>query len=189
MSKSLLITTSLVVFFLGMGVGYALTPEYAMMRADRQAPMMELGQADRYLDLRYIDGMIAHHLSAIHMLEQAQQQTQRPEIKDLATAVIAADKAGIDQLYAYKKEWYNNTRQVTRYQKINLGSNDGKFELRLLNALLEHHAEAITVAQDVRTKSHRTEVLNVADEVISTLTANATQLKTWREAWYGIKSN
>lgn len=186
MNKALIAALLLITFIAGMGIGFALTPEYALMREQKSAPMMELGTPDRYLDLRYIDGMIAHHLSAIYMLEQAQKHSKRPEVKALADSVIAADKEGIKKLYAYKKEWYGNTRQVTQFQKVNVGSADAQFDLRLINALLSHHEEAITVAKEVQSKSSRTEVLGLADSVISALSANAETLKEWRKEWYGI---
>jgi uncharacterized protein (DUF305 family) len=186
MPKGLNLALIIVALLVGMAGGYWLTPEYQAQNIQMKKSH-SLGVADQWIDLRYVDGMIAHHLSAIYMLEQAQQYSQRPEIKELATAVIAADKAGIEKLYAQKREWYSNTRQITTYTKTNLGTNDGKFDLRLLNALLIHHEEAIATAQEISTKSTRNEVLNTADEVTRALSANATQLKAWRKEWYGLE--
>lgn len=174
------------VLLTGMVLGYWLTPEYKAQSITMKSPH-DLGPADKWVDLRYIDGMIAHHLSAIFMLEQALEQSHREEIRDLATAVIAADKAGIESLYSLKETLYNNTREVTEFNKVNLGTNDGKFDLRLVNALLIHHSEAITTAKEISAKSARTEVLNVADDATRILTANADQLKVWRKDWYGIE--
>jgi uncharacterized protein (DUF305 family) len=187
MSKMLAFSFVIVAFVIGLAAGYIQTPEYQNMRQDRATAMMELGAADRYVDLRYLRGMIAHHQSAIYMLEQAQQKSHRQEIRDLAGAVITADLKGIDVLNSYKKNWYGDSKEVTQFQKINLGENDGKFDLRLLNALIQHHTEAIEKAEEIRTKSTRTEVLNVADEVITGLSANREQLKQWRKEWYNVE--
>lgn len=185
MSKTLQSSLFLIIFLSGMGVGYFLTPEYQAQDA-KMKKTHELGQADQWVDLRYTDNMIAHHLAAIYLLEQALAKTDRPEIKDLATAVIAADKLGIEKLYANKQAWYGNNRQIVEFNKVNLGDKDDKFDLRLLNALLIHHEEAINAAMEISTKSVRTEVLNLADGVNQSLTENSKQLKTWRKDWYGI---
>lgn len=185
MAKGLVSSLILVFFVIGIGIGFYITPEYAMLNKQMKQSH-DLGPADQWVDQRYLDNMVAHHLSAIYMLEQAQVQSQRPEIQELSSAVIAADKAGIEQLYAYKKEWYNNTRSVSSYNKVNLGTDDGKFDLRLLNALIAHHEEAIDSAQQISTKSTRNEVLNLADEITQTLSTNKTQLETWRKEWYGF---
>ncbi len=185
MSKGLQISLFSIIFLSGIGFGYFLTPEYQVQNIQMKKSH-DLGQADQWVDLRYTDNMIAHHLSAIYLLEQALAKTDRQEIKDLANIVIAADRAGIESLYANKKAWYNNTRQITTFNKVNLGDKDEKFDLRLLNALLIHHKEAIESAKEISTKSVRSEVLNLADVVNQSLTDNSKQLELWRKQWYGI---
>lgn len=186
MNKYAAISLSIVMFLLGIGAGYALTPEYSQAMAEKKAGSMELGAADRYVDLRYVDGMIAHHLNAIYMLKQAHSQSKRPEIISLANTVIAADEQGIEQLYNYKKQWYNDTKQITKYDKVNLGPGDEKFDLRLLNALIAHHDEAIAKAKEIQTKSNRAEVLTLASTVAQSLNENKQTLLEWRNNWYGI---
>lgn len=171
----------------GIGIGYFLTPEYANSMAERTSGMVELGKADRTVDLRFIDGMIAHHLSAMYLSKQAIEQSRRQEIRALAQTVIAVDEQGISQLYQWKKSWYGNTRQITQYTKIQLGSYDETFDLRFLNAMIAHHDEAIAVAGEIRTKSVRTEVLSLADGVITALGEDGTTLRLWRAQWYPVQ--
>jgi uncharacterized protein (DUF305 family) len=183
-------TTALSVIFIslivGVMIGYYFSPEYQMTKKNRVMMQMELGRADYFIDLRYINGMIAHHQSAIYLLRQAQQHSQRSEVQSLADSVISADEKDIEVLYQTKKEIYNNTKPVTLFTKIELGENNETFDLRLLNALIEHHAEAIEKAKEVRTKSTRTATLDRADTVIQSLSTGRTQLEAWRKEWYGI---
>ena len=187
MNKPLALSLTVIALMVGVGIGYSFNPEYALMQQEKAGGMMELGKADRYLDQRFVDGMIAHHLSAIDMSQQALKNSHRPEIRQLAETIIKLDEAGIEELYRYKKEWYGNTQRVTTFTKVQLGESDEKFDLRFLNALIAHHEEAIEVAKEVRTKSTRTEVLNTADEVITSLSTNMNTLMEWRKAWYGIE--
>ncbi len=175
---------SVIIFMIGIGVGFYFTPEYAQMSAQKRSAMSELGIADGRFDLRYVNNMISHHLAAIDMAKQAQIASTRPEIKELAQVIITSDERGIKELYEQKKSWYQDTTPVTRFDKVELGGSDELFDLRFLNALTVHHEMAIESAKEVRTKSRRTEVLNLANTVITNLSANLVQFETWRKAWY-----
>ncbi len=186
MSKPLTFSIVVVTFILGMGTGFILSPEYAVRMSDKKSAMVELGRADKFIDLRYIDGVIAHHLNAIYMAKQAETNSQRKEIKELAKEIIAVDTKSIEELYGWKKSLFNNTKQITQYEKINLGIYDEKFDLRFLNALIAHHEEAIKTAKEIRTKSQRNEILNLADTIIKNLSSGVTTLSGWRTNWYKI---
>lgn len=186
MNKSLVTVFIIIAYFVGLGVGFFLTPEYSAMSEERRGSSMSLGQPDRNLDLRYIDGMLAHHESALYMAKQAINNSSRSEIRELSHAIIKLDQNGIDRLYNMKKQLYNNSQKISQFQKNNLGYSDNQFDLRFLNAMIIHHEEAINVSREVLTKSYRTEILNEANNTISFLTENENQLKQWRETWYGI---
>lgn len=173
-----------IAFMIGVGVGFYFTPEYAQMSAEKKTAMVTLGLADSQFDLRYLNNMISHHLAAIDMAKQALISATKPEVKSLAQVIITTDEAGIKQLYEYKKAWYKDTKIITKFDKTELGGSDNLFELRFLNALTSHHQMAIEAAKEVRLKSKRTEVLNLADEVITNLSANLVQFEAWRKAWY-----
>ena len=59
---------------------------------------MDLGPADANYDLRFIDAMTPHHQGAVEMAKEAQQKSQRPEIKKLADNIIKAQDKEIAQL-------------------------------------------------------------------------------------------
>lgn len=188
MNKNLAVGLTIVSFIAGTGVGFYLTPEYAGMREESKSSMTQLGMADREIDKRYIQNMISHHLSAIDLMKQAQQNSKRPEIKKLAQDVIEADLKDIDRLYGLLDQWYpNKYRRQDNFDKINLGEGDEKFDLRLLNALIAHHEMAIMSAEEMMGKTTRTEVLNTTDTVITNLSAGLVTLKNWRKEWYGVK--
>jgi len=124
---SLPVTASLIVasLILGIIIGYSATPEYrqTMFSSSR----MDLGPADRWIDQRYIDAMIAHHRGAMLLAEQAQAKSTRTEIKNLAADILAGEPKLIAELYAWKKDWYDNERSVKDPIVANLGSADATF--------------------------------------------------------------
>lgn len=186
MSKPLTISTVIVSFILGLSTGFVISPEYGTKMQSRKTQMVELGSADKFVDLRYIDNMIAHHQNAIYMANQAKVSSKRSEIVSLANDIIQSDEASIKTLYQQKQDWYNNHRQITNYERINLGAYDDNFDLRFLNALISHHDEAISSAEEIRTKSKRNEILNLADTVIQNLSKSKAKLIEWRKNWYNI---
>jgi len=179
----LAVSLMIVCAIIGVSVGYFLTPQYTLTMYDKST--MDLGRADKWLDLRYIDAMIAHHRGAILVAKQA-EVSKRPEVKNLAIEIQKNEPVLIAELYAWKKAWYNDTRSVKDPIVPNLGSYDASFDLRFLNAVIAHHEAGIVMTKDVRTKSSRSEVLNNADAVEAFLTTSGNMLKEWRKSWYKI---
>jgi uncharacterized protein (DUF305 family) len=182
---SILLTVSLALVSLvvGIGIGYYLTPEYSVTKYEKN---MDLGAADRLVDLRYINAMIAHHRAAMLLAESA-GASGREEIRALSGEILANEPKLIAELYGWKRDWYRDARTVSDPASINLGSVDGKFDLRFLNALIAHHEAGIAMTREIRRKSNRTEVLDNADAVEQFLAATLVGLKSWRNEWYGVQ--
>lgn len=79
-----------------------------MSSEQMQAMMMDvnLGAADAEFDLRFINAMIPHHEAAVVMAKDALQKSQRPEIKNLAQAIIKGQNSEVNQMKQWRKTWY-----------------------------------------------------------------------------------
>ena len=183
-STILAISLMIVAGILGAVVGYSITPEYNASMHDKTS--MDLGRPDKTFDLRYINAMIAHHRGAMLLAEQVATQTQRQEMKDLALMILKDEPPAIAELYAWKKDWYGDAKQVKDPIVINLGTYDDKFDLRFLNALIAHHKEGLIMTAETKTKSTRNEILNNADAVETFLVTTLKLFKEWRLDWYKI---
>lgn len=173
-----------IAFIAGLSFGYYLTPEYRLTMYDKNN--MDLGPADRSFDRRYLNAMISHHRGAMILAEQAQTLTDRQEITALTQAILSEEPKAIDELYAWKNEWYQDKRSVRDPQVDNLGTKDNNSDLRFLNALISHHQAGIIMAQEAKQKSQRSTVLDNADAVIDFLTNSKEQLESWRQEWYSL---
>jgi len=183
MSKYLTISIVIIALLAGIGIGYVITPQYA--EANLQGGHANgLGEAGRNVDLRYLNAMIAHHSTAMDLAEQAKNNSNRQEITGLAKEILDNEPAAIEELYAWKKEWYNDKRRPVKPDVPDLGSFDEKFDLRFLNALIAHHEEGIKMTKEIRLKSTRLEVLNNADAVEAFLKSSLEMLNQWRTQWY-----
>jgi uncharacterized protein (DUF305 family) len=83
-------------------------PMTPMSAAVKSAMMMDvdLGAADDEYDLRFINAMIPHHEGALAMAQEALTNSNRPEIQEVAEAVIASQQVEIDQMLQWRRDWY-----------------------------------------------------------------------------------
>lgn len=183
-STTLIVSLLIVTGIAGVSIGYSLTPEYKNSMYEKNT--MDLGKADRFVDLRYINAMISHHRGAMLVAEQVSKNTERKELKDLSAEILKNEPVAIDELYKWKKDWYGDTRVVKDPIVPNLGIYDEKYDLRFLNALIAHHQNGLVMTSEIKTKSSRTEILNNADAVDNFLTTTLQVFKDWRKQWYNI---
>jgi uncharacterized protein (DUF305 family) len=75
------------------------------------ADVESLRKAPEPFDLAFIDAMIPHHQSAIDAAKAAEKSAQRPEIKQLAAEIVAAQQREIDQMKAWRTSWYGSASE------------------------------------------------------------------------------
>ncbi|MFN9173673.1 MAG: DUF305 domain-containing protein [Synechocystis sp.] len=166
---------------------------------------MDLGPKDENFDLRFIDAMILHHQGAIAMAEALQANSQRPELKQLAQAIIAAQNQEIEQMQQWRQTWYSQAdsqpmmyhsgmnhmmpmdekMQASMRMDQDLGTADPKFDLRFINAMIPHHQGAVVMAQQVLDNGDRPELKQLAQAIITAQNQEIEQMQQWRKDWYG----
>jgi uncharacterized protein (DUF305 family) len=57
-------------------------------------------------DKAFIDAMIPHHRSAIEMANVARENSEVPEIKELAENIVMAQEAEIERMTHWRQQWY-----------------------------------------------------------------------------------
>ena len=67
--------------------------------------MSELEDAEPF-DRAFIDAMVPHHQGAIRMARAELAKGTNPELKALAKEIVAAQEREIDQMNAWREEWY-----------------------------------------------------------------------------------
>lgn len=78
-----------------------------MMLKQQQMMLKELGSADKNYDLRFLDMMIIHHQGAVAMANDVLKKSKRKELKQMAKNIISSQTKEIEQMKAWKKQWYN----------------------------------------------------------------------------------
>jgi uncharacterized protein (DUF305 family) len=57
-------------------------------------------------DRAFIDNMIPHHESAIEMANVVLEESENPEIREIAGAILDAQEREIEQMRSWRDEWY-----------------------------------------------------------------------------------
>lgn len=80
------------------------------MDASMMGMNMDMGElkSAKPFDREFIDQMIPHHQGAIRMARVEISDGADPETKDLATKIVAAQSAEIDQMNRWRTEWYGS---------------------------------------------------------------------------------
>jgi uncharacterized protein (DUF305 family) len=143
-------------------------------------------------DALFIDGMIIHHEGAIAMAQQALNDAERPEIKQLAEAIITAQEAEIVQLRAWRQTWFPDLAE-TPGMGLDMGtmmiSDDTSkpFDQRFIEAMIPHHEGAIAMARDAQQNAEKQEIKQLANAIITAQEAEITQMRQWLKDWYNIQ--
>jgi uncharacterized protein (DUF305 family) len=142
-------------------------------------------------DAAFIDSMIVHHEGAIIMANQALEQAERQEIKDLANEIVSAQEAEIGQMKEWRTEWYPELAE-TSGMAMDMGpmevpAGDAPFDQRFIQAMIPHHEGAIAMAQDALQNAEQQEIRDLAQAIIDAQEAEIAQMRQWLSAWYGIE--
>lgn len=145
--------------------------------ADKQAPY----------DAQFIDDMIVHHQGAVDMAKDALNQAQRPELRAMAMSIIDAQNAEIQQMRAWRDAWFPGLADTggtgMSMGMMSVAPGDEPYDIRFIDAMIPHHQGAIAMAEALKTKTQRAELLKLADQIISAQTAEIAVMKEWRSAW------
>jgi uncharacterized protein (DUF305 family) len=165
---------------------------------------MDLGPKGENYDLLFIDGMKVHHQGAVDMAEEALQKSKRPEIKQLAQAMIDAQQKEIAQMTEWRSTWYPNAdaapmmyhaqmghmmamsedMKASMMMSMDLGSADDQLDLRFLNGMIPHHEGALVMAKDALAKSDRPEIKQLAQAILDSQQQEIDQMQQWKKEWY-----
>jgi uncharacterized protein (DUF305 family) len=166
---------------------------------------MDLGPADESFDLRFIDAMIPHHEGAVAMAQEALDKSSRPEIQELAQAIINAQEQEISELQEWRTAWYSDASdepmmysaemghmmpmtaemRSSMMMSGDLGAAEDQFDLRFIEAMIPHHQGAVDMAQQALDKSSRPEIQELAQTIIDSQQQEIDQMEQWQQDWYG----
>ncbi len=154
------------------------------------------------IDKHFIEQMIPHHDGAIEMAKLAQEKSKRPEVLTLASAIIGSQSTEIIQMQSWYKEWYGN--DVPLDPTIGMGMGRGMmhggmmggqtsdieslkfatdFDKAFVEEMIPHHQMAVMMAQMLQSGTDRTEMKQLALDIIEAQEAEIELMRTWLSQW------
>lgn len=141
-------------------------------------------------DAQFIDSMIEHHNGAIAMAEQALTESERPEIKELAQNIITSQRQEVEQMTAWRQQWYSDLEPTggmgMSMGEMNVsGDTSLPFDQRFIAAMIGHHDGAIQMAREALTKAEHPEIKQLAEAIIKAQESEVAQMQQWNTEWFG----
>lgn len=145
-------------------------------------------------DLRFLDEMIVHHEMAIGMVQMMISQSTHPELRDLGQRIVTGQQKQIDQMIAWRQQWYPNAPPLSGGMMGNgtagmmgRGMMQGDFADRMfLEMMIPHHQRAIDMSNDALANAQHPELKGLAKDIIAVQTAEISEMQGYLKAWYGI---
>ncbi len=80
----------------------------AMMHAMDEMMLGFRGKSGEEYEEAFLRGMIVHHLGAVEMAEGLLEETDRPELVELAENIIETQSVEIDLMKSWLQDWFNS---------------------------------------------------------------------------------
>jgi uncharacterized protein (DUF305 family) len=134
-------------------------------------------------DRAFIDAMVPHHEAAIEMARNAKQAgLKQPELVQIADDIIATQQKEIDQMLAWREEWFGSREREPADQAVEaLGltmadagmEHSGDFsdahdvDQTFAGMMIGHHMGAIRMAELAEERAQHDETKQLAEDIIA----------------------
>jgi uncharacterized protein (DUF305 family) len=158
------------------------------------------------VDALFINMMAPHHQGAVEMARIALERSERPEIRQMADAIITSQEGEIEQMRAWMLEWYGTDELPSMSEMPSMHPMEGHgsaghamdmqaevdllraapepFDLAFIDAMIPHHQSAIDAAEELLLNTQRPELRAMAQAIIAEQQREIAQMQEWRTAWY-----
>lgn len=151
------------------------------------------------IDQHFIEQMIPHHEGAIEMAKVALEKSKRPEIISLAKGIIEAQTREINQMKEWYRDWFSV--DVPSYSSTMMGhggmmmpmtgfvgdlgtlENAKDFDLEFIAQMIPHHEMAIMMARMLAATTNRSEMRELADQIITSQSREIDMMQSWYKSW------
>ena len=143
----------------------------------------------------FLEQMIQHHRSGIEMAKMVNDHTKRPELRQFADKMIAAQQAEIDKMTGWLKDWFKASpkpvaneaadKEMKMQMPMLSDKHDADFDKAFLQMMPQHHHTAVEMAEQVEKKGTRSDLKELAAKIAKDQQEEIKQMKSWAQAWFG----
>lgn len=151
------------------------------------------------IDRHFIEQMIPHHDGAIAMGNLALQKSKRAEIKALAEAIIKAQTEENAQMRAWYQNWFGvpvpagfigggmmaqGGMHMGGPDEIEALKSAPDFDKAFIEQMIPHHQMAIMMARMLESGTLRSEMKQLAQNIINSQAREISEMQGWYATWY-----
>jgi uncharacterized protein (DUF305 family) len=146
-------------------------------------------------DRAFAVAMVPHHESAVDMARIALQRTRRPEIRQLARAIVSSQSAEIRQLEAADRRLQRQGVQegdlAMADHEMGMGMKPATledarpFDREFIDEMIPHHRGAIRMARVELEQGRDPTLRRLAEAILDAQSKEIDRMNEWRAAWYG----
>lgn len=150
-------------------------------------------------EIDFMSEMIQHHTSALDMAKLVPDRANHQELKDAAQKIIDSQTQEISQMTGWLQQWYNIAPKQGMMQPMaGMGMSDmmdlqslkgDTFDEKFLTMMRMHHMGAVEMAQLVPSRATHTELKTLAQNIISSQSAEIQQFDGWLKTWYNVDAS
>ena len=141
-------------------------------------------------DRQFIDRMIPHHAIAIRSAQHMISDSRRLELRDLADAIVESQSEQIEQMRAWRDEWYGDPGPEYVYQDDGWGDGIGwddngmmgqsggimdrdsmmdgdASDAMFLRMMIPHHEQAIQMSRVALERAEHPEIRQLAEQILA----------------------
>ena len=156
-------------------------------------------------DLRFLDGMIAHHQGAIDEARAIEPKARRLEVKQLAAEIIKAQQAEIRQMREWRRAWFPNAPQAAAPSGGGMPMGGGAMggmphggmpmggtpagaapadpDEAFVEMMIPHHQGAVAMSREILDTTKRPELQQLARNIIRSQEREIAQMESWKRSW------
>ncbi len=146
-------------------------------------------------DLRFLDGMIAHHQAAVDEAGAIEPKARRPEVKQLAAEIIKSQEAEIRQMREWRRAWSPNAPQAAAPSGGGMPMGGGAMggmpagaapadpDAAFIEMMIPHHQEAVAMSREILGTTRRPELQQLSRNIIGTQEREIAQMESWKQSW------
>ena len=149
--------------------------------------MMGSFDEDEPFDLQFIDQMTMHHEGAIMSSEHMISDSKRPELRKLAENIEESQSEQIDQMQAWRDEWYPDAEQTSGMMEGMMSGSmqemmggDATDEM-FLRMMIPHHRMAVEMSEKALSDAEHPELMDLAQNIKDEQTAEIELMEGYLE--------
>ncbi|HRH55293.1 MAG TPA: DUF305 domain-containing protein [Candidatus Paceibacterota bacterium] len=166
----------------GLVLGYTFAP---------RMPGNNMGMGN--VDAHFIEQMIPHHEGAIEMAELALERSKDERVRTLSQEIIDAQTDEIGKMQQWYQEWFDRApTESMGHGGMHMQGMEGDvdalqaasdFDREFIAQMIVHHEMAVMMAQMLESGTSRTEMKELAKNIVSSQTREIETMRDWLSVW------